>query len=165
MQKWTVCHWCVNALPQNNGNKRSHLHNGFIFEWETNLVKLHYWAFALRKIKMPVLSIEDRGRAIGYLESGRTVRTVAELFHVSTAMNHANLYRVLQFLLLHLGTDKWMCSLMRKVSICIHLPDWKTIKYPLIWYIIYLFFIKSYMKNMNLKKCLLTFFAECSWND
>ena len=44
---------------------------------------------------MPVLSIEDRGRAIGYLESGRTVRTVAELFHVSTAMNHANLYRVL----------------------------------------------------------------------
>ena len=33
---------------------------------------------------MPVLSTEDRGRAIGYLESGRTVRTVAELFHVST---------------------------------------------------------------------------------
>ena len=69
---------------------------------------------------------------------------------------------ILQFLLLHLGTDKWMCSLMRKVSICIHLPGWKTIKYPLIWYIIYLFFIKSYMKNMNLKKCLLSFFAECT---
>ena len=34
---------------------------------------------------MPVLSIEDRGRAIGYLESGRTVRSVADMFHVSTA--------------------------------------------------------------------------------
>ena len=41
---------------------------------------------------MPVLSTEDRGRAIGYLESGRTVRTVAELFHVSTAII-SKLYR------------------------------------------------------------------------
>ena len=68
---------------------------------------------------------------------------------------------ILQLLLLHLGTDKWTCSLMRKFLLYGHLPGWKTIKFPLIWYIIYWFSLKSYMKNLNLKKCLLSFFAEC----
>ena len=72
---------------------------------------------------------------------------------------------ILQFLLLHLGTDKLMCSLMCKIWRCVHLPDWnffwKTIKFPLIWYIIDQFLLKTYMKNLNLKKCLLSFFAEC----
>ena len=67
--------------------------------------------------------------------------------------------RFLQVLLLHLGTYKWMCSLMRKVSLHVHLPCWKTIKFPLIWYIIYWFSLKSFLKNLNLKKCLLSFFC------
>ena len=71
------------------------------------------------------------------------------------------LVQFLQFLLLHLGTDKWMCSLMRNILLCDHLSSWKTIKFPLIWYIIYGYFFKSCMKDPNLKQCLLSFFAEC----
>ena len=70
--------------------------------------------------------------------------------------------RFLQVLLLHLGTYKRMCSLMRKVSLHVNLPGWKTIKFPLIWYIIYWFSWKSFLKNLNLKNCLLSFFAECT---
>ena len=58
LQKLTICHWCVNAFPH-NGNKRSNLHNGFIFEWEAEFVETAW------------LSL------IGYLESGRSVRTVS----------------------------------------------------------------------------------------
>ena len=68
---------------------------------------------------------------------------------------------ILQLVLLHLGTDKWMCSFMRKVSLYFHLPGWETIKFSLIWYRIHWFLLKSNMNNLNLKKCLLSFFAEC----
>ena len=66
---------------------------------------------------------------------------------------------ILQLLLLHLGTDKWMCSLRHNVFLCDHLSGWKTIKFPLIWYIIYGYFWKYYMKNLNLKKCFTFFFC------
>ena len=41
------------------------------------------------------------------------------------------------------------------------LTGWKRIKFPLIWYIIYWILLQFCMKNLNLKKCLLSFFAEC----
>ena len=41
---------------------------------------------------------------------------------------------------------------MRKVSLYFHLPGWETIKFTLIWYIIYWFLLKTFMKNLNLKK-------------
>ena len=81
----------------------------------------------------------------------------------SSAMNHANICHalfhfslqyhwisivwlsyhfraILQLLLLYLGTDKWMCSLMRNILLYDHLSGWKTIKFPLIWYIIHGYF-------------------------
>ena len=39
-----------------------------------------------------------------------------------------------------------------------------TIKFPLIRYIIYWFLLKSHMNNINLKKCLPSFFAECIYS-
>ena len=46
----------------------------------------------------------------------------------------------LQFLLLYIGTDKWMYSLIRNSLLCDYLSGWKTITFPLIWYIIYGYF-------------------------
>ena len=39
---------------------------------------------------------------------------------------------ILQVLLLRLGTDKLMCSLMRNVLLCDQISGWKTIKFSLI---------------------------------
>ena len=61
-----------------------------------------------------------------------------------------------------LGQINWICSLMRNVLLYDHLSGWKTIKFPLIRYIILWIFLKVlYVKIWDLKKCLLSFFAEC----
>ena len=67
----------------------------------------------------------------------------------------ANCY-FLQFLLLYLGREKRMCSLMRKVSLYVHLPDQKTTKFLLIWYTCMTgwFLSKSSAENLNIRKCL-----------
>ena len=67
----------------------------------------------------------------------------------------------LQLLLLHLGREKLLCSLMRKIYHQVFLTGWKKIKFALIWYIIHWILLQFWMKNLNLKKCLLSFFAEC----
>ena len=69
---------------------------------------------------------------------------------------------ILQLLLLHLGADKRLCSLMRKISLYDLLPGWKTIKFPLIWYIIHIYLFNIYINNFNLKRRLLSFVAECT---
>ena len=58
---------------------------------------------------------------------------------------------------LHLGTDKWMCSLMCQVSLCVHLPGWKRIKFPLIWYIILLDFITVLYEKSEFEKVFIFF--------
>ena len=69
---------------------------------------------------------------------------------------------LLQCLLLHLGREKWICSLMRKVYLYVTLTGWKEIKFPLIWYIIYWIVLHSCMKNLNVKSVYFLCFAECT---
>ena len=69
---------------------------------------------------------------------------------------------ILQFLLLHLGTDKCMCSLMRKVSRYVHLPGWKTIKFPFILIYNLSIFINDLYEKSELEKVFTSFFADYS---